>query len=84
MQSGSTVVISGLIHKAVNRANKGIPILSDIPIISDIFSLNSESKLDSELAVIVSPTIRFRAEELVLYEKLEELLVEVLGEESAQ
>ena len=81
MDSGKSVVISGLVSKSSSKANKGLPGISDIPVLSDLFSSNDVSSLDTELAIIVTASIRFRCEELFIDRKLEELLVESLEEE---
>ncbi|MBN1114585.1 MAG: pilus assembly protein N-terminal domain-containing protein [Oligoflexia bacterium] len=81
VDSNKSVLISGLIHKMSSRGNSGLPVLSEVPVISDIFSLNESSNSDSELAIMVTPSIRFRCEGFMLDRELEELLVEALGEE---
>ena len=81
MDSGKSVVISGLVNKSMSRSNKGLPGVSGIPILSDIFSSNDVNDQESELAIIVTASIRFRSEELLIDRKLEELLVETLGDE---
>lgn len=81
IDSGKTVVISGLIHKSNSSNVKGIPIISDIPLLSSLFSYNSEDEKDSELTIIVSPDIRFRCEGMYVDNKLETLLLETLSEE---
>jgi Flp pilus assembly secretin CpaC len=82
MDSGRSVVISGLVNKSSSKANKGLPGISDIPVLSDIFSSNDVSSEDTELAIIVTASIRFRCEELFIDKKLEDLLVETLGDEA--
>lgn len=81
IDSGKTVVISGLIHKTNSSNTKGFPIISDIPILSSLFSYNSTDEKDTELAIIVSPDIRFRCEGFYVDNKLETLLLETLSED---
>lgn len=81
MDSGRSVVISGLVNKNSSKANKGLPAISDIPVLSDLFSYNDTNSQDTELAIIVTASIRFRSEELFIDKKLEDLLVEILSEE---
>ncbi|MCX6113067.1 MAG: pilus assembly protein N-terminal domain-containing protein [Proteobacteria bacterium] len=81
MDSGKSVVISGLINRSSSKANKGLPAISDIPVLSDLFSSNDVNSQDTELAIIVTASIRFRCEELFIDKKLEDLLAETLGED---
>jgi Flp pilus assembly secretin CpaC len=81
MDSGKSVVISGLVNRSMSRSNKGLPGVSGIPILSDLFSSNDVNDQESELAIIVTASVRFRSEESFIDKKLEELLVETLGEE---
>jgi Flp pilus assembly secretin CpaC len=81
MDSGRSVVISGLVNKSMSKSNKGLPGISGIPILSDLFSSNDVNDQDSELAIIVTASVRFRSEELLIDKKLEELLVETLGDD---
>ena len=81
MDSGKSVVISGLVNKSSSKANKGFPAISDIPILSDLFSSNDLNSQETELAIIVTASIRFRCEELFIDKKLEDLLAETLGED---
>ncbi len=80
MDSGRSVVISGLVNKNSSNANKGLPGISDIPVLSDLFSSNDITSQNTELAIIVTASIRFRSEELFIDKKLEDLLVETLSE----
>ena len=83
MDSGKSVVISGLVSKNASRSTSGLPVVSDIPVLSDIFAYNNNSSENSELAVIVTPSIRLKCEELLIDKRLESLLVESLEEEAA-
>jgi len=81
MDSGRAVVISGLVSKSTSKANSGLPGISDIPVLSDIFSSNSNSDEQTDLAIIVTPSVRFRCEELYIDKKLDQLLAEIMSEE---
>lgn len=80
MDSGKSVVISGLVSKSSSRSTSGLPIISDIPVLSDIFANNDNSSDSTELAVIVTPSIRLKCEELLIDKRLESLLIETLQE----
>ncbi len=56
-QDGQTVGIAGLITDTLNRGNTGIPILKDIPIISLLTSTQSNSRVRTELLVLLTPHV---------------------------
>ena len=74
-------MISGLISKNISTSNRGLPAISNIPVISDFFSANDHNSESTELAVIVTPIIRFRTGDTYIDKKLEKMLAEVLAEE---
>lgn len=78
LDSGKTVIISGLIDSKKMKSRSGFPGTLNIPIISSVFSSNNTERVDSEIAVIVTPYIRFRAEKNYIDKKLDELLSELL------
>ena len=78
MDSGRSVVISGLVSKSSSTATSGLPIVSDVPVLSDIFASNSKNAEATELAIIVTPSIRLKCEELLIDKRLESLLIESL------
>ncbi|HOW16375.1 MAG TPA: type II and III secretion system protein, partial [bacterium] len=80
MDSGRSVVISGLVSRINSKTTGGLPVISDIPVLSDIFANNSSSTNSTELAVIVTPSIRLNSEELFLDKKLESLLIETFND----
>jgi pilus assembly protein CpaC len=81
LDAGKAVVISGLVSKNISRSNVGLPGISNIPVLSDLFSSNDDSSSSTELAVIVTPTIRFRCGDTYIDRKLERMLAEILAEE---
>ncbi len=56
-QDGQTVGIAGLITDTLNRANTGIPILKDIPILSLLTSTQSNTRMRTELLVLLTPHV---------------------------
>ena len=57
VRDGETVVIGGLIKNQNNGVRSSIPILGSIPIIGFLFSNRSEDKIQTELAVFITPHI---------------------------
>jgi len=81
LDAGKSVIISGLVSKNISKANTGLPAISNIPVLSDFFSYNEDSSESTELAVIVTPMIRFRCGDAYIDKKLERILAEILAEE---
>jgi len=57
MDDRSTLLIGGLIKKNVNTAKEGIPLLMDIPWIGKLFSSTSVIETNTELLILITPTI---------------------------
>lgn len=81
LDAGKAVVISGLVSKNISKSNVGLPGIANIPVLSDLFSSNDDTSSSTELAVIVTPTIRFRCGDTYIDRKLERMLAEILAEE---
>jgi len=77
VETGKSLMISGMIKKTSTNINSSYPMINRIPIISDIFSYNRKNFEDSELAMIITPNIRYWGEEKQLLKKLDELYEEV-------
>lgn len=57
LASGQTMAIGGLIANDITRDVTKIPLLGDIPIIGQLFRSTSFTKGETELIILVSPTI---------------------------
>ncbi len=57
VQSGSAVVLGGLISDRTNKDVIGIPILSDIPLIGNLFKDTKLRKDRSELIIMIQPVV---------------------------
>lgn len=57
LASGQTMAIGGLISNDITRAVNKIPLLGDIPIIGQLFRSTSFTKGETELIILVTPTI---------------------------
>lgn len=82
LEAGKSVVISGLVSRNISKANRGLPVVASIPVVSDFFSSNTDSSDSTELAVVVTPMIRFRVGDAYIDRKLDSMLAEVLSEDS--
>ena len=52
-----SLIISGLMSESRDRTRTGIPLLMDIPIIGALFSSTRWQRNETELLVVVTPTI---------------------------
>ena len=57
MDDRSTLLIGGLIKKNVNTAEEGIPLLMDIPWVGKLFSSTSVIVTNTELLILITPSI---------------------------
>jgi len=76
VRDGETVAIGGLIIDNNSVDKVGLPILTRLPFIGDIISNRTRQKNQSELIVLITPTIRNIPEEPVTAKKEEEITVE--------
>jgi general secretion pathway protein D len=56
-QTGSTVVIGGIIDSSQQTAKNGIPFLQDLPLLSPLFSTTSNTVARTELLVAITPHV---------------------------
>jgi len=57
VNSGSSVMLAGLVHDKKNKSHAGIPILKDIPIIGNMFNVHQNKSDRIELLVTITPSI---------------------------
>ncbi len=57
VQDGQTVGLAGLIRDNVSQQNAGLPFLKDIPILSTLFSTQANSRMRTELLVLITPHV---------------------------
>ena len=57
LQSGSTMIIGGLMDSSESKSVSKIPLLGDIPIIGEFFKYNSKRRDKRELIILVTPYI---------------------------
>lgn len=56
VQSGSTIVLGGLIRENKSQSDAGVPVLKDLPIVGNAFKNYSHSGKRTELLVLITPT----------------------------
>ncbi|MCB1742552.1 MAG: hypothetical protein KDK91_19410 [Gammaproteobacteria bacterium] len=54
---GQRILIGGLIRKADRIERSGVPVLSDVPLLGGLFSQTSESTINTETVVLITPYI---------------------------
>jgi type IV pilus assembly protein PilQ len=57
VRDGETVVIGGLRQKEVSRNVNKVPVLSDLPLIGGLFRPRNRTERESELLMLVTPTL---------------------------
>jgi general secretion pathway protein D len=57
VQDGQTVGMAGLIRDNVSNGNGGIPFLKDIPILGTLVSTQNNTRLRTELLVLITPHV---------------------------
>ena len=57
VQDGQTVGMAGLIRDNVSNSNAGIPFLKDIPILGTLVSTQLNSRMRTELLVLITPHV---------------------------
>jgi len=57
VQDGQTIGMAGLIRDNVSKDNSGIPFLKDIPILGTLASTQSNSRMRTELLVLITPHV---------------------------
>jgi general secretion pathway protein D len=65
VQSGSTILLGGLIREDANRLNNGLPVLSDIPLVGGLFGTRDFSSGRTELIVLLTPRVVRNPDEAV-------------------
>lgn len=65
IESGTTVLLAGLITDSVGRGSSGLPGLSRIPIIGGLFGQQSSNTLRNETIILLTPTIIRNPQEAV-------------------
>lgn len=57
LRSGETLVVGGLLSQETTKVAAKIPMVSDLPIVGDLFKSENFKKGETELLVLVSPSV---------------------------
>ena len=57
VQSGSTILLGGLIQEDSTRSNTGLPVLSDIPVVGALFGTRDFATDRTEMIVLLTPRV---------------------------
>jgi general secretion pathway protein D len=57
VQSGSTILLGGLIQERSDISKDGVPVVSKIPIIGEAFKQTEDAQHRSELLVLITPRV---------------------------
>lgn len=57
VQDGQTIGLAGLIRDNVSQGNTGLPFLKDIPVVGTLFSTQGNSRMRTELLVLITPHV---------------------------
>lgn len=57
VRDGQTILLGGIRSIRKNESNEGVPILMDIPLIGWLFRSNQQEKGETELVIMMTPTI---------------------------
>jgi len=57
VKSGDTIMLGGFISTNNQKGKNGVPLLEDIPLLGGLFSSRTSSKAQSELVVLMHPTV---------------------------
>jgi general secretion pathway protein D len=56
-QSGSTILLGGLIKDSMNRTETGVPVARSIPYVGELFKQTSDTVTRQELIVMITPRV---------------------------
>lgn len=57
LQSGSTVLLGGLISNDTSKGDAGIPGLKDVPVLGSLFGVQKNNTAKTELVVLITPYV---------------------------
>jgi general secretion pathway protein D len=63
-QSGSTIMLAGLVQEGSNLTESGVPVARTIPVLGDLFKQRLDKATRQELIVLITPRVIRRSAEL--------------------
>ena len=63
VNSGETVALGGLIQDSSTKDHSGVPLLSEIPVLGNAFKTTDDTRVRTELVVLITPRISRNSEE---------------------
>jgi type II secretory pathway component GspD/PulD (secretin) len=58
VRDGQTIIIAGLMQERTEENYTGVPILQSLPLMGGLFRYKTETKRNSELVIMITPTIQ--------------------------
>ncbi|MCC2614813.1 hypothetical protein LJ739_00995 [Aestuariibacter halophilus] len=62
-ENGQTILMGGLISEETTNNNSGLPGLRDIPLFGNLFGATTQSKVKTELVIMVTPRVISRSDQ---------------------
>jgi len=58
VRDGQTIIIAGLMQERIEENYTGVPVLQSVPLMGNIFRYKTETKRNSELVIMITPTLQ--------------------------
>ncbi len=58
VRDGQTIIIAGLIQEKIEEDHTGVPVLQSLPLMGSLFRYKSRTKKNSELVIMITPTLQ--------------------------
>ncbi|MGB9715564.1 MAG: secretin and TonB N-terminal domain-containing protein [Thermodesulfovibrionales bacterium] len=58
VRDGQTVIIAGLMQEKTEKTYTGVPFLQSLPVLGNLFRYRTETKRNSELVIMITPTLQ--------------------------
>jgi MSHA biogenesis protein MshL len=58
VKDGQTIIIAGLMQERIEENYTGVPVLQSVPLMGNIFRYKTETKRNSELVIMITPTLQ--------------------------
>jgi type II secretory pathway component GspD/PulD (secretin) len=74
VKDGETIVLGGLIEEYAERRDMKVPLLGDIPLIGGLFRSETETKVRTELLIVLTPHVVTSNQSTDLIDRTRELI----------